>query len=573
MDLTKYDDGSKAFKYIKDVLTGKIIACEKVKQTCQRHINDLEKSEDPEYPFYFDGEAPYGSKGIITFAENLKHHKGRYARQKFKLHYSQHFFFYCLFGWKRKEDDTRRFTTSYKEVARKNAKTTECAIIADYMVSMDGESGAQVYIGATKEEQARICFDDAKKINDASGLSDILKPYAKRIVYQKAGGFIGVLGRDSKTQDGFDPSCGIVDEYHAHKDDSILNIIESGMGARPQPLLCVITTAGFNKQGPCYQLRRKVIAILAGIIDDDTTFGIIYTLDEDDDWEDPDIWVKSNPLIQDQESIEQYAVNKRFIAERIQKAKTEGQSKIVDVKTKNLNIWTDAPETWIDNKLVKANSKGILTYEDLKGVKCYGGLDISKGVDITAFCLLFTRVEDDEEVPFAAKFMFWLPEEKINNSVDDVNYPQWLYDGWLVETPGRVIRHSQVANDILEEIKQYDLQAIIYDKHREDHGILEILLDNEIECNPLQQTAYTLTNSFDEVESMITQGKIELFSNPVIEWMFGNVVVFTDSSGNRKPDKRKSEGKIDGVAALINAMEGWRQLKNEHESEVNITII
>lgn len=562
-DFTKFDDNTKAFKYIHDVLTGKIVTCELVKLACQRHISDLEQVEDPDYPFYFDKEAAYGPKGIITFAENLKHHKGRYARQKFKLHYSQHFFFYCLFGWKRKEDDTRRFTTSYKEVARKNAKTTECAITADYMVSMDGESGAQVYIGATKEEQARICFDDAKKINNASGLSDILKPYAKRIVYQAKGGFIGVLGRDSKTQDGFDPSCGIVDEYHAHKDDSILNIIESGMGARPQPLLCVITTAGFNKQGPCYQLRRKIINILTGVVHDDTTFGIIYTLDKDDDWEDPEVWVKSNPLLQDQEGIEQYAVSKRFIKERINKAKTEGESKIVDVQTKNLNVWTDAPETWIDSKIIKASSKGIITYEDLKGKKCYGGLDIGPSNDLTAFALLFV---DDNNEPYALKVTCWIPEEKVRNATDDVNYAEWVNQGWLKEIKGRIIRHDVIAEDILEEITPYDFHSLAYDPYRADHGVITTLQDHEVECNDLAQTTRYLGVPTDKLEELIYQGKLELFNNPVLEWMFGNVVIYKDTSGNRKIDKKKSENKIDGVAASVNAIGEWITFKDEENT-------
>ncbi|GAG16159.1 unnamed protein product, partial [marine sediment metagenome] len=252
----------------------------------------------------------------------------------------QQFCYWLLFGWRR-ADGLRRFRTYYKEEARKNGKTIEAAAVGLYLLNMDGENAPQIYTVATKEEQARICFDAAAEITRRSvSLSSKLGITVKSIFDQKNAAFMRPLGSNSKKQDGFNPHGGIIDEYHEHPTDAMLNVIESGMGARSQPLIYIITTAGFNQSGPCYRLRKVAINILRGVKKDETFLPIICTLDEGDNWEDEKVWRKANPLLGE-------SVDLDFLRTRFKKAKNEGGTKEVDFKTKNLNIWTQSGETWV----------------------------------------------------------------------------------------------------------------------------------------------------------------------------------------------------------------------------------
>lgn len=330
--------------YVKKVLDNNIVTCDYIKMACQRHLDDIANAKNKGLIW-----KPEEGNRIIKYTSTLRHHKGEAAKRgdPFKLELHQQFYFQSLFGWYKYNSDgeeVRRFRTSYKEVARKNGKTTECAVKSLYHLDMDNEEGAQAYFVATKEEQARIGFKDVQEIARKSGLlEEGFKIFTKSVTYQRRGGVIRPVGSDSNTQDGFDPSLAIVDEYHAHKDDSMLNVMESGMGARKQPLIDIITTSGYNKQGPCFALRNVCVDILQGKIVDDSMLALIFTLDDGDDWENPDLWIKANPNLG-------VSVNFDFLRDRYVKAINEGSSKETDFKTKNLNMWVDASEVWIPDK-------------------------------------------------------------------------------------------------------------------------------------------------------------------------------------------------------------------------------
>jgi phage terminase large subunit-like protein len=422
-------------------------------------------------------------------------------------------------------------------MARKNGKTSMAAGGAISHILQDKEIGAQIYIVATKEEQARIGFEDMQKfIQSTPEISPLFQHLRPSTTYKMS--VIKPLGSNSKAQDGFDPSWGIVDEYHAHKTDGMLNILESGMGARTEPMLNIITTAGFNQQAPCYRLRKNCIDVLEGRQQDDTLFSLIYALDEEDDWKDSEVWGKANPNLG-------VSVKSEFIKNRINQAINEGGTKEVDVKTKNLNIWTDAAETWIGQEIMNRNIK--LNTKNLEGQRCYAGLDLAKGVDINALVLYFPDTGD--VLPF-----FWIPENKLKNNRDGVDYTNWRDKGMIFTTPGDIVDQEAISIFIMECTEKYDVRGLAYDRYIAFNGLVQSLIQEGFtEMSPFGQGFVSMSEPAKELEKLLTEGVLKI-NNDVMKWMFGNVVLSFDAAGNIKPDKKKSEKKIDGPVALVMAL-------------------
>lgn len=534
------------YKYIEDIKSGEQLSCKWVKLAIDRHLKDIEKSKSDNYPYYFDEEE---SKKVINFAEICRHWKGAKAGQRIVLENHQVFYFGSIFGWRCKTDDTRRFRKSYKEVSRKAAKTTEAAIKSLYHILFDGEMGAQVYFVATKEEQARIAFTDAKNIIlKTPELKPHFKQFTKSIIYQAS--TMKPLGSDSQTQDGLDPSWGVIDEYHAHKTDEMLNVIESGMGNRAQPFIDIITTAGFNSAGACFKLRKTLTEILEGTIQNDRIFAIIYTLDDEDDWKDESKWIKSNPNLNVSVSVE-------FMRTSLANAISEGGSKEVDFKTKNLNIWTDSAESWIPSENLRRNW-GNFDIKDYYGSPCYAGLDLAKGTDINAFALEF---EDG-----AIFTKFWIPESKVKTNKDQVDYQLWADKGFVEVMEGEIIDQTIIIDFINKSFENFNILGLGYDQYIAYHGIIQGFLKagNEL-LTPIKQTIWNLSDATKDLETDLTAGKLKI-NNDVMKWMFGNVVIQKDQNGNIKPDKGKSIKKIDGVAALVNARK-MKLLLNSSDAE------
>lgn len=537
---------SKFYKYVDDVIDGRKTVGKYERLAVERFIRDCEKKD---YIFdYKKGER------IVNFTEKLcRHWKGIYAGKPIILLPHQHFYFINLFGWRR-EDGTRRFRGSYKKIARKQAKTTESAIKGIYLASKDGERGAQIFSVATKEEQAAIVVTDAGKIIEASpDLRSKFRLYrykeqVKRVIYPTLNSFIKPLGKDSDRQDGVDPSVGIVDEYHAFDDDDLVNVLESGMGMRTQPLIDRITTAGFNQAGPCFKFEKMCKDILEGKLTDDELMIMIFDMDEGDDWQDETKWIKCAPNLADPVLAERAIMP--YMKSRMEKALREGSQKEVDFKTKNLNIWCDAPEVWIRSEVWNKNRHGIRA-EDLEGAVCYGGLDLSSGIDINAFVLYFPNFLRDINVVLP---YFLMPEDLVRENKIHMDYSDWVREGHVLTNPGNIIDHNYLAHLIKEEIPKYKFQVLGFDTRMAYHGTIQNLLDAGIDCQPFSQGIMTVTEPTQELEKLAHAGKLEHFGNPVLRWMMGNVTLRKDAAGNYMIDKGKSQGKIDGVAALIDAI-------------------
>ena len=533
--------------YAEQVRSGEILVCEYVRLAVERYYADLDRALDKGW--YFDKKAAMRAS---RFIEKLKHTKGEWAGQRFRLEPWQQFVLWNIFGWKN-ADGTRRFRYAYIEIARKNGKTALSAGIGLYMLFADGESRPEVYSAATVKDQAKICFSDAVEIVKATDLKNYLTPYRNSIVYDLKGGMMKPLSSDYGTHDGLNPSCGIIDEFHAHKDSGMFDVIKSAFGARRQPLMFIITTAGFDKSGVCYAYRENVIKVLRGVNEDDSLFGIIYTLDDKSEWDDPKMWIKANPNLG-------VSLSADYLADQVKDAKNRPEA-VRNVMTKNVDLWVDAERTWI---LDDAWQKCIGTTDpaDLKGCACWGGLDLSNVSDITAYVLLFHENDRFQLLPH-----FWIPEEKMLEKIrkENINYDKWVAEGYVTVTPGNVIDYDFVKADILRIVADYDLRTSAYDRWNSSQTIID--LQNEgMECNPFGQGYGSMSAPTKEFEKLVLTGKIEHFGNPVLRWMLASTLVKTDPAGNIKPDKEKSTQKIDGIVASIMALGEWMTAQTDDES-------
>ncbi len=534
---------SLAEKYIKQVQSGEKLVCEYVRLAIKRHNDDLITA--PERGFYFDKKA---AEKVFAFFSLVNHCPDKVKWVPFQCQDWQAFIVYVAFGWK-KANGSRRFNYVYTEIAKKNGKTTFAAIIATYLLFFDGENEAEVYCAATVEKQARLCFDMTKRIIQKSPAlapprSTIL---TKNISILSTASKMEPLGRDSDSIEGANPSGSIIDEYHVWKNNEVFDNLRSGAVNRRQPFFFIITTAGFDKTLPCFGYRSFCLDVLKGIKQQDDLFPIIFTIDEGDDWKDPANWFKANPnyLV----SVRQDALSREF-ASALNDPRQE-----VNFKTKHLNLWVDAPEVWIKDKKILGCNYGT-TDDDLIGQQCYAGLDLASHVDINALALLFPNVNGRA----VARLFFWIPEAKVIEKQDRVDYRTWQRDGFINVTSGDVIDIDQMTSQLSTILGNYECLGLAYDPAKAYHGVIQNLQKEGLEdiLHEFSQGIRTMSEPTRMLEKLVTSNEIDLMHNPVLRWMFSNVQTWTDGNDNIKADKGRSREKIDGVVALINAVGEWQ---------------
>lgn len=527
-----------AEQYAQQVISEDILVCKYVTSAVQRYYNDIDNAIDKGW--YFDRNAALRA---LKFIQNLKHTKGEFAGRKFLLEPWQQFIIWNIFGWKL-ADGTRRFRYAYIEVARKNGKTALSAGIGLYMLYADGENRPEVYSAATTIKQAKICFEDAREIVLNTDLKRYLNVYKHSVEYPLKSGCFQALSSEDGTHDGLNPSCAIIDEYHAHRDSGMFDVIKSAFGARKQPLMFIITTAGKSRNCACYAYRRNVINVIQSVSQDDKLFGIIYTQDSQEEWDQPGKWVKSNPNLGVSFSVD-------YLIGEINDAKNRPEA-VRNVMTKNVNLWVDAEKTWILNEMwMKCG--GVTPIDSLKGCKCWGGIDLSNVSDVTAFVLLFNENDKFQLLPF-----FWIPEEKMLEKIrkENINYDLWVRDGYVKVTPGNVLDYGFVKADILKIISDFNLQSTSYDRWNSSQIIIE-LQDEGMKLNQFGQGYGSMSSPTKQFEVLVLTEKLEHFNNQVLSWMLASTLVTTDPAGNIKPDKQKSSQKIDGIVASIMALGEW----------------
>jgi phage terminase large subunit-like protein len=559
MKITKEMLSSGPFQYAKGVKSGEIKTGKLIKLAVERFFKWIDEAE--EQGFYLDHEA--GMHIIKFFPSFINHTKGKLQGKPFHLQLFQQFTMYNVFAWK---DATgkRRINTVYDKRAKKNGKSAEMAGLALYCMSFDLEMEAEVYVGATKEDQAKICWLQAKQFIDSPVANKALKKigfrtFNKHIENVKTGSIMRPLGGDSKTQDGINSHLAIIDEYHAHKDDSVKENLESSSVMRSQPITWHITTAGVDIMGVCKQYEDSVKLVLNGQNKDDHLWIMIHDLDEEDqeNWTNPENWYKANPLMQFG-SYEMDSIMKEYI-----KAKNQ-PSKVPNFKTKHLNMWVDAPTVWIPREIWRQNIVEDIPMQAFQKFGSYAGVDLSTTTDITA--VVFLSEPDEEDIRYLVPFLF-CPADTIDHRSreDRVPYRYWADQGYIVATSGNQVDYDEVETYIKENYYKYHCKRVEFDKWN-SHSMVNRLMDEDIQVSFFSQTIGNMSHPTKTFQSLIYKGHIKYLDNPVMEWMLSGCITIEDPNENVKIHKGKSNGtgkRVDGIVASIMALGGSLSIKEE----------
>lgn len=564
-----------ALQYAEDVKSGKIKANRYVKLAIDRHFHDVDTAEERGY--YFSTTSATKALHYFNFLVLTKgispHDVPREQINKdgtirFQLSPWQAFIIASLFGWKKLSDKKRRFTEAYIEIPKKSGKTTLASGVANYMLIADGEPGPEVYLAAYTRDQANICFDEAvAQIKGSPALKQRVT-MLKHSVTTRIRGKMMAVSHDADNTEGKNSHCVILDEYHVHKSDKVKNSLQSGMAARKQPLLFTITTAGFNKQGPCYKHREMCINMLEGRIELDNVFAIIYGIDEDDDWKDENAWIKANPNLG-------VSVQMDYLRREFKKAIQSG-SKEVDFKTKHLNLWVDAEVTWIQSEIWQEMADPEFIPPD--DAVCYGGLDLGRSNDMAAFSLFFPKHN-------YLVTKYYVAEEAAEYAARaGIDYRDWIRAGYLNATPGKTTDYDYIMNDIIASAQKYDLQFLGYDPYSSQYfrdklsdelGTTyagKIQEDGEVKygehkkVQPFRQGFISMGPPTRSFEERCLNQQLKHDGNPISAWMLSNVVLEKDAAGNIKPAKDKSKDKIDGIVSKIMAI-GMYEIWGNYQQE------
>ncbi|MFC3340023.1 terminase large subunit [Paracandidimonas soli] len=525
--------------YGRKVMAGEIPVCKWIRLAVERHYRDLETCHAR--GLYFSEDLAQHALESFLF---LRHSKGEWAGQAFELSDWQQFWVALAFGWMR-ADGTRRFREIWEEVPRKNGKTTKLAGVGLYLFAFDGEGGAEVYSAATKMDQAKILHGEAQRMVQAS-------PYLRRAIgirlnemYDPRPGRadkLVPLGRDAKSLDGLNPHAGLLDEVHAHPNRELYDIIKSGMGARRQPMIWQITTAGFDLSSFGYSQHEYATKVLEGIFEDDELLVIIYTVDHPERWDDPVEWAKANPNL----GVSVYEEQLRAMVERARRQPTE----LPNLLTKRLNVWVRGGSRWLGAEQWADCGDVGLRIEDFVGQPCWIGLDLAEKSDIAALAIVFKRPDGG----YAVIFRLYLNEDQAH-APENRHFYGWEQSGHLIVTPGNATDFDVIRADLQELARTHQVQEVVYDPKFATYFATKLADEDGILMVEMPQTSARFTLPIVEIENLVLTQDLAHDANPAVAWMISNVVMRESKfSGLRHPTKEKPENKIDAPVALIMAM-------------------
>ena len=524
--------------YVSGVLSGEILACKWIRLACERHRRDREAKAS--FPYRFD---PEKAERFCKFAELFPHVKGRWAAnsETLVLEPWECFAVGSVFGWVHKKTGLRRFRKVRWYLPRKNGKSFLVSPIGLYMLAADGESGAEVYSGATSEKQAWEVFGPAKQMakmqpnfTAAFGVDINAKSLVRTSDMSK---FEPVIG---KPGDGASPHCSITDEYHEHQTDDQLATMETGMGSRQQPLSIVVSTAGDNIAGPCRDDWLDCQKMLECVTEDDLLFALIFTVDQEDDWTSESALRKANPNYD-------VSVSGEFLQSQ-QRDAINNPRKQGHFKTKHLNLWVQARDAFINMQRWAECEDKSLRLEDFVGKRCILGMDLASKIDLTALELLFP-LENGRFVRFGK---YYLPEETIHLP-ENQHYRGWHSDGWLTATDGNQTDYFHLLDDIKELAEKFEIAEIAFDPH--NATMLVTALQNEgLPVVSFGPTVLNFSEPMKQIEALIRDRKIAHNGDPVMAWAMSNVTAKIDRKDNVFPNKERPENKIDPFVALCMAM-------------------
>lgn len=537
----------RALRYAEKVVAGGIPACCLHRLACERQVRDLKRSD---WVYRYDAEA---ANRVCQFIELLPHIKGEWARPKLidgvmqypkiKLEDWQCFILCTVFGWQRMDNGRRRFTRVYEEVPRKNAKSTKVAGVGLYMFAADDEPGAECYSVATTGEQARIVWGDASKMAEREPEFRALfgvELHAHDIAVPETASVFRPLNAEGSTLDGLNIHFAAVDEFHAHKRRNLYDVIDSATGARSQPLIWMVTTAGSDRSGICYEQRTHLVKILECVVEDETFFGIIFSADDDDDWTEPSTWAKANPnfgvsvLPEDMEAACRKAMSM--------------PSAVNNFLTKRLNIWVNADSAWMDMRAWDECSDPALHLDDFAGEKCWIGMDLAEKQDFAALCLVFER--GGKHFVFPRLYINAAQVEDSGNS----QYSGWDRAGHIIVNEGNATDFDVIADDLRDYCKRFDVQEIPFDPALSMY-FAQTLMKEGMPLVEITQGYKFYTQPLIQTENLVLERKLVHTGNPAMTWMISNVVATTSKfTGLKHPTKERPENKIDGPVAMFMAL-------------------
>lgn len=479
----------------------------------------------------------------VRFFGHLKLVEGRGAGERWELMpWMEYEVVRPLFGYKR-ADGTRLYRTVWVELPRKNAKTTLAAGIALYGLVADGEAGAQVIMGARDRAQARLCFELARKMVQASpSLAKRCRAVRSYIEHAASGSVLRAIPADAAGQHGLNCHVAVIDEVHAHRTRELWDVLATSTGARSQPIVMGITTAGvYDPFSIAWEQHEYAVRVANGDIEDPTFLGVIYGADKDADWKDPEVWAANNPSLGT-------TITEDYLREEVTRAQIS-PARQTTFKQLHLNIWTDEVARWIDSDAWKACKADSQTAEGT--YRTFAGLDLSTTTDISALVLAHQHADGTIDVePY-----FWIPEADIldRERRDRLPYRQWRDAGHLTTTPGSIIDYKFIKARVIELADRYPGMLVTYDPWNAT-GLITELMEAGLTCVPVRQGFASLSAPSKELERLVLAQQIRHDGHPVLETHIGAALVASDAAGNIKPDKSKSTARIDGCIALIMAI-------------------
>lgn len=542
----------RCYRYCDQVESGEILTNKWVKLAVKRFRKDLEKSKNKDYPYYFDEES--GNR-FCQFCELLKQYKDRFAGKPLILENWQCFILCNIYGWLYKETRERRFRKAFVFVARKNGKST--LMSATLLWDLLATNGAEAYAAATKRDQAKILYDSVKQMvlqNDI--LKNKLRIFnsTSRILNEKKAGKLEALSADSDTMDGLNPSCVVVDELSAQKNFNTVKILQSGQGSRPSPLLFEITSGSDDLTSAGKQEYDRSCQILQNVFEDDSYFCILYTLDEKDNWKNPDVWIKANPNLG-------VSVNMGFLkktcTEAIQQPSLESE-----FRCKNLGQWLTNTKAWIPAKTWDKCTSNAKKYkvDDNESYYAVLSVDLSKRIDLTALTLVVYQ-----KGKFFLKHLLYFPEDSMAERIKHESelWRKWVDEGYIIATHGSTIDYAYLFRDIKDLAKEYTISEILFDPYNSCSLINE--LQEEFNLVEVAQNLKNMSPMSKAFEEEVRKGNV-VCNNPVMKWAINNATVWQDPNGNikvQKLDERKDNRRIDCVITSIMGVGRIRQLIDE----------
>lgn len=522
----------KYIQYAEDILSGKIVTGHYIKLAAERFFRLM---YDERYEFREDKV-----EQVCEFISIIHHYTGKHAGKPFILEAWQEWIVASMYGFYLKGTNERLVQSAYIEMARKQGKSAFASALCLYHLIADGEMNAEVYMAANSKDQAKVSFNMASNFSKMLDPGkEFLDPYRDTIKYERTLSFLKVLAADSSKLDGPNASMYLIDEYHAAKNSGVKDVLQSSQGMRENPMAVIITTAGFDRLGVCYQYREMCTEVVSGLKEDDTLFIAIYCLDKEDDWKDEAVWVKSNPNLG-------VTVQPKYIKTQVKKA-INTPSDEVGIKTKNLNIWCDAEKIWIKDDYILAASANV-NLEDYSGLDCFIGVDLSSTSDLTAFSVMIPTTEK-----MVWKTFYFLPEAALTEKRFKELYGEWARQGALCITPGNVVDYDFILNKIMEIGQILNIVIIGYDSWNATQFVINCT-EKGLPMEPYSQSIGNFNKPTKELERLLLSGVAVIDNNIITRHCFRNVIMARDKNGNTKPSKQYEEKKIDGVIAMIEAL-------------------